>query len=551
MDNQAHVAGMCESALADEGALLTALREVEPVPLALVHATLTGSAEQVEQLAPYVKGGWSFEQVVPEATAESVARALVKVMRAVAGGALSAGSPMDPGQFARLLGLGVGRDVPQAYAEMMLEEMHLEDRGQRTADVTSVSPGFEGGQAEVLIVGAGLSGICLAIKLQEQGVPFVIYEKNDDVGGTWLENHYPGAGVDIPSHFYSFSFARKPDWSRHFATQSEILQYLRDCAMRFGIIEHIRFGHRVEGADWDEGTMRWRVQVTDMGAGQRLDLRTRFLASAVGQLNRPSVPDIEGLDSFQGAAFHTARWPEDLDLNNKRCALVGTGASAVQVGPAIIDRVASLTVFQRSPNWVAPNANYHKHMREGEKWALANIPFLIHWYRWLLFWASGDTLHDSLQKDPDWPHKDRSLNAENEAMRARLVSHIRSELDGRQDLIDKVIPSYPPYGKRMLRDTYWYRMLRNEKVTLIDNGVAGAYETGLIDGAGGHHEIDVCIFSTGFKATELLAPMQITGQGGQELNQLWGRDDARAYLGVHVPGFPNFFIMSHIPQVSC
>ncbi|MCT8974227.1 NAD(P)/FAD-dependent oxidoreductase [Microbaculum marinisediminis] len=542
MKKEACVTAMCQAALVDEEALFAALRETEPVPLALVHATLTGDSHLIDRVAPHVAGGWSFEQSVPEDIAQDVVVALVDTIRAIADGSLRPQTRLDPQRFARLLGGGIGCELPDGYAEMMLEEMHLAQHDERTADLAVFKPDFVPGRPEVVIVGAGLSGICLGIKLHEQGVPFTIYEKNMDVGGTWLENHYPGAGVDIPSHFYSFSFARKPDWTHHFAKQDEILAYLRDCATKYGIVEHIRFGHEVESASWDESASVWRVRVRDED-GQKTDTCSRFLVSAVGQLNRPSIPDIEGLDTFKGVAFHTARWPSDLDLDGKRCALVGTGASAVQVGPAIADRVASLTVFQRSPNWVAPNANYHKRMREGEKWALANIPFLIHWYRWLLFWASGDTLHDSLQKDPDWPHKDRSLNADNEAMRERLLAHIQSELGGRQDLIDKATPNYPPYGKRMLRDTYWYRMLRRENVELVDSGVTAADETGLIDGAGKHHDIDVCIFSTGFKATEMLAPMRIEGAAGRDIHQLWGPDDSRAYLGVHVPGFPNFFVM--------
>lgn len=530
---------MARAATADPDRLASALRSAEPVPQALVLAHLTGDFALLDKAAEHVDGGWSFEQHLPRDLAEEIARTLAATVTRLAEGSLEPPPLPDAATFARILSAGINTRLPRDYAEMMLEELPLSGGDRRSVDFTKVEKADL--KQDVAIIGAGLSGLCLGAKLLEAGIPFVIYEKNHELGGTWFENRYAGAGVDIPSHFYSYSFDRKPDWKHHFAKRDEIFSYLRSFAEKKGLLEHIRFGVEVEGAHFDERSHRWSVTLRE-GSGVRGQSHS-ILVSAVGQLNRPSIPELPGADAFSGQAFHTAQWPDDVQLENKRVALVGTGASAIQVGPAIAESVRSLTIFQRSPNWAAPNPNYHKAIPAGEQWALANVPYLIQWYRFLVFWASGDTLHDSLQKDPDWPYPARSLNAENEKMRVRLVEHIRRELGDRTDLIEKVTPDYPPYGKRMLRDNNWYGMLRRDNVELVNRGVDSLDRTGLLDDAGGHHPCDVIIYSTGFKATELLASMDIRGRAGRQLRQVWHGDDARAYLGMTVPGFPNFFIM--------
>ncbi|OWU68365.1 hypothetical protein ATO3_24470 [Marinibacterium profundimaris] len=528
------------NAIAEPARLLAALAAIEPVPQALVLAHLTGDDRLLTQVSGHVAGGWSFEQDVPPALAQEVSQALVTALSGIAEGSLMPPSTLDPERFAEIMSAGINAPLPPDYAAMMLEELNLTGGDQRSVDFSDIAADARAGH-DVAIIGAGLSGLALGAKLLEAGIPFVIYEKNHEVGGTWFENRYVGAAVDIPSHFYSYAFHRKPDWSHHFAKRDEIFGYLRAFAEDHGLLDHIRFGTSVEAADYDAEAGQWTLRLRQDGGAQ--EVTHRIVASAVGQLNRPNVPDFPGLDSFEGPAFHTAQWPEAVDLDGKRVALVGTGASAIQVGPGIADKVAALTVFQRSPNWAAPNPNYFRTFSEDEHFVLANVPYLIHWYRFLLFWASGDTLHASLQKDPDWPHPDRSLNADNEKMRVRLEAHIRAELDGDEALIAKATPSYPPYGKRMLRDNRWYRMLRRDNVELVDRGLKAVDRTGVIDEAGEHHACDAIIFSTGFKAAEMLAPMEVTGEGGAQLREVWQGDDARAYLGLTVPGFPNFFIM--------
>lgn len=539
----ASIQHMCQQSVRDESKLRDALRVTDTMPQLLVHAHLSGDRDLLHRAARYVEGGWSYQHHFPDDFATEVQDRLVQTLLACAA-APPGVSDLRPDveAFVELLSAGIGEALPERYAEMMLEELSLTDSDPRTVDWSGRLPASTLENYHVAIVGAGLSGICLGAKLREMGLPFKIYEKNDEVGGTWYENRYPGCGVDIPNHFYCFSFEPNPEWKHHFAKRDELLDYLRHCADKYGVREHIRFRTEVTDARFDETEQHWVIGLRDAD-GHTSEHQSRILVSAVGQLNKPLVPDFPGMDRFLGPIFHTAQWRHDVDLAGKRVALIGTGASAMQVAPAIATEVEKLTILQRSPNWAAPNPNYHKSVPAGMRWALHHVPFLERWYRFLLFWASGDILHSTLQRDPDWPHPERSINARNEEMRRNLVAHIEKELGDRTDLLDKVIPDYPPYGKRMLRDNHWYRTLTRDNVELVARGVTAFEPDAVIDAEGERHTADVVILSTGFQATRMLWPMAIAGRGGQTIRDAWGDDDPRAYLGMTVPGFPNFFIM--------
>jgi 4-hydroxyacetophenone monooxygenase len=266
--------------------------------------------------------------------------------------------------------------------------------------------------------------------------------------------------------------------------------------------------------------------------------------SAVGVLNRPQLPDIEGLSAFAGPAFHTAQWDRNFDWRGKRVAMIGTGASGHQVGPSIAPDVARLMIFQRSPHWVVPNPNYHAGVDEGKKWALANVPYYLRWYRFQLFWGFADGLHDALKVDPAWPDQDRSLNALNEKHRRFMERHMRSELAERPDLLEKVVPDYPAYGKRILIDNHWFRMLKRANVDLVTEAIERIVPEGVRMKDGRIHPADALVLATGFKVSKMLLPMKVFGRDGRELHDVWGDDDAKAYLGLTVPGFPNFFILT-------
>ena len=365
-------------------------------------------------------------------------------------------------KVAEMLAIALVEEVPAEYGPLLAEEMGLVSRD---VDLPLPPAGFR-----VLIIGAGISGICTAIKLVAAGVDFVILEKNEDIGGTWLENIYPGCGVDTPSHFYSFSFAPNPNWSAYFAKRDEVFAYLRDLADRYGVRRHIRFGAEVVEASYQTDQALWRVRVrTPEGLIEELD--STVLVSAVGMVNRPSIPQLPGQDEFAGPLMHTAQWQPGTDLRGKRVAIIGTGASAMQVVPAIADEAERVLVFQRSKQWAIPYPNYRWSIPDGVRYLTDRVPLYGSWYRLRTFWNFGDRLHESLQIDPDWPHPEVSVNGTNERHRVFLTRHITSELGDRSDLLEACLPDYPPYVKRPLLDNGWFRTVAREDVELVTEAV--------------------------------------------------------------------------------
>ncbi|MHC1560599.1 flavin-containing monooxygenase [Actinomycetospora sp. C-140] len=427
-----------------------------------------------------------------------------------------------------LLSLATGEPAPPEYADMLAEDLGFAPEPAPTAPA--------GTDIDAVIVGAGVSGMLAAIKLRGAGIDHVVLEKNDEVGGGWWENTYPGAGVDTPSHLYSYSFAPR-DWSTHFGKRDEVEQYLRDVADAHDLRRVIRFGTEVTGAAYDEDSATWTVRTADGN-----DVTARVLISATGALNRPKTPAIPGLDSFAGPLFHTAEWPEDLDLSGRRVAVVGAGASAMQVVPAIAGTPERLTVFQRSPQWIAPNDVYFEAFPDAVHQLMNRVPFYREWYRARLAWNFNDRVHPSLQVDPEWEHGSRSVNAVNDAHRRVFTRYLEAELEGRPDLVEKSLPDYPPFGKRMLLDNGWFRALRRDDVDLVAEGVAEVTPTGLRGDGGTTVDADVIIMATGFHTHRYLWPIEVRGRGGVRLADVWGAEDAHAHLGITVPGFPNLFI---------
>ena len=456
----------------------------------------------------------------------------------MAGKAPALPSP-DDGLLVEMMGVSLGEKIPLEYGSMIREELALGGAMAPRSTVPAVRApeGFS-----ALVIGAGISGICAAIKLAEAGVSCILLERNARPGGVWLENRYPGAACDVPSHLYSFSFAPY-DWSRFFAGRDEIHAYLEKVAADHDVLSKVRFGCEATQARYLEDSAQWEVDVR-LADGSLQSLRSEILISAVGAFNKPRYPDIPGIDRFAGASAHTARWPaEGLDMRGKRVVVVGNGASAMQVVPAIADEVASLTVIQRSPQWAAPFPRFKAEVPEPLQWLLREVPLYRLWYRLRLSWAFNDKQYASLQKDPAWEHPERSINALNDAHRRALTDYISRELGERQDLLPEVLPSYPPFGKRMLLDNGWFRTLAREHVKLVTGAVTEVLPDRVRTSAGTEHEADVLIWATGFDVVNFLVPMRVFGRDGRELHEDWHGEDARAYLGTVVPGFPNFFCL--------
>ena len=309
--------------------------------------------------------------------------------------------PPDAATMRRMMDFIAGAEIPERYVPFLKEELGIavEDSRQPKWDTPKLKDAAA--KMKVVIIGAGLSGILSAIRLQQAGVPFEIVEKNSDVGGTWFENAYPGCRVDNPNHMYSFSFEPNHDWPYHFSTQDVLHDYFRRMADKYGLRKHIRFETSVVEARFDDGSSKWNVRIRDKN-GKEETLEANAVISAVGQLNQPKMPDIKGIDTFKGPAFHTARWRHDVDLAGKRVAVIGTGATAFQVIPEIAPKVAKLMVFQRSAPWLGPTPNYHDKVADGKKWLLEHVPYYDKWYRFWLFWTLTDGILDAVAVDPTW-----------------------------------------------------------------------------------------------------------------------------------------------------
>ncbi|MFD0735545.1 flavin-containing monooxygenase [Planotetraspora mira] len=385
------------------------------------------------------------------------------------------------------------------------------------------------------------AGLLAGHRLDQAGIPYTIVEKNDDVGGTWLENTYPGCRVDVSSHLYNYSFFTHDDWPHYFSSQDVLLDYFRQFADRNGIREHIRFGTEVLAAEFDDDTCTWTVRVRTP-SGDTEVLGAQAVISAVGQLNRPSYPRIEGRDDFTGPSFHSARWDHGIDLDGKRVAVIGTGASAFQFVPEIARTVGSMVVFQRTAPWLGPTPDYHAPVSNGLRWLFRHVPGYTQWYRFWLFSSSVEGGLPTVDVDPTWRGGERSVSAFNDERRALLTMYLEHMFADRPDLLRAAIPDYPPGAKRMLRDNgVWAAALKQDNVELVTDPISRITERGIAT-AEGEYEADVIIYATGFSASDFLLPMTVTGRDGVDLHKRWN-GDARAYLGMTVPGFPNLFLM--------
>lgn len=376
----------------------------------------------------------------------------------------------------------------------------------------------------IAIIGSGFSGLCLGIQFKLRGIDtFTIFEKSNKVGGTWRDNTYPGACCDVPAFAYCFSFEQKTDWSRKWAPQSEILEYMEHCAAKYQLLPHIRFNTEVSHARWDEDRGVWQLHTT---GGEEIE--AEVLVSGVGQLNRPHTPKIQGIEQFGGAAFHSARWRHDVDLTGKRVGVIGNAASAIQFIPQIAPQASKVYVFQRSANWMLPRGD--RRYSEHEKKLYGGHPWLAKLYRWSI-WA---------QHEMNWPMFRRSRFLSSRT--ARLAEQSMRSIVEDPKLQQALVPDYPIGGKRILISDDYYQSLNRDNVEVVTDAIERVVNDAIVTRDGRRLPVDVIVFATGFESTDFLAPIAIEGCGGRSLKEEW-KDGARAYLGISVPDFPNLFLM--------
>lgn len=390
----------------------------------------------------------------------------------------------------------------------------------------AAADGAEGaGHWKVAIMGAGPGGLGLAIQLAQTGQrDFVLFEATDGVGGTWRVNTYPGAACDVPSHLYSYSFALKPDWSKTYANQPEILEYFEECAERYGILPHLRPRTRITAARWDDEARRWGLTDAD-GHTYTCDV----LVSAIGTFATPSYPAIDGLDDFAGPSFHSARWEHEHDLAGTRVAVIGTGASAAQIIPEVAKIAEQVDVYQRTPQWILPRSD--KPFSEEDKQRFARSTRAAKKHRDEIYWAFEKTIA--------FRYEDGAADG----LRALALSHIDYRIKD-DELKAKLTPDYPFGCKRTLICSDFYKALLRDNVELVTEGIERVTKGGVVTADGRERPADVIVLATGFKATEYLQGIDVVGRGGRRLHDDWAEAKvAHAYKGLTVSGYPNFFMM--------
>ncbi len=476
-----------------------------------------------------------------EVVANEIRESAFELIQKIRDSKLPPPPPPSSERLRKMMEFSVGEPLEPDFCNMLLEETNFLDRDLSWLSTISSSGESFRKDFHVVIVGAGMSGICNAAKLKRAEINFTILEKNDAVGGTWYENTYPDCGVDTPNHFYSFSFMRNANWSGYYSKRDELYEYFERCTDELDIREHVKLQCEVVGMSFDAKTKKWTVNYRDRN-GESRSLAGNLVVSAVGQLNRPVVPEFEGLDSYAGNAFHSARWRHDLDLTGKRVAVIGTGCTAVQLLPKTAEKADHLTVFQRTPHWITPSRDYYRSVEDGIKWALNNVPTYAEWHRARMIFGFMDRNWSAVVEDPDWKHKDRAMNEQNDLIRESFTTYISSQLGERQDLVSKCIPDFPVYGKRPVIDNDWYQTLARDDVSLIDEPIRRFTETGIETEKGVIHDFDVVIFATGFNTNRFLWPMEVLGADGKDLGNIWG-ETPEAYKGMLVPGYPNLFCL--------
>jgi 4-hydroxyacetophenone monooxygenase len=507
--------------------------------MSLVH--LTGDTSLLQgPIRPKVVMMGGFQGALSEEDQASVRRAALKALTDYRDRGCTLPAQPSAAVVQEMMNFMVGERVGDEYVPMMLEELALDGNDSRAPSWSREVAASVRDKFHVLVIGAGMSGLLQALRLKEAGIPFTVVEKNDSVGGTWYENRYPGCRVDIANHFYSYSFEPYP-WSEYFSRRDELLEYFRNFVTRHGLAPHIRFNTEVTAARYDEASATWQVELKSHGNATQ-PLAVNAIVSAVGQLNRPRIPDIAGREQFKGTQLHSAEWDPNIDLGGKRVAVLGSGASAFQLVPEVAKIAKQLYVFQRSAPWMLPNPLYHEAVSPQFRWLVQHVPYYGRWFRFLIFYPGSDGILPALRIDREWAHPERAVNALNDYYRGQLIEYMKSQVNGNLELLEKVTPKFPFMGKRMLQDNgSWLKALQQPNVSLIDEGVTRIDATGIV-ASEGHYDVDVIIYATGFHATKFLWPIDIVGRGGKHLGEVWG-DEPRAYLGITVPDFPNLFCL--------
>ena len=512
--------------LADAGVLLCVL------------AQLTGDAGVLERFGRKIEFVADPPEQVGVTDPETLAALAEEIVAALAAPSPDAAEKaVDRDFFAQLLRWGLGSEVDDEQVDLLLEQGGF-CPSQPTLPRTVAIPQT----TSMAIIGAGIAGIAVALAAAEAGVKFQIFDRNDEVGGTWLTTTYPGIGVDTPSAYYSLSREVNPGWTNYYPQGAEYQSYLVALADKHRLRDHIRFRTEVEALWWDEARNQWEIHTVD-GDGVREVSNASVVVTAAGYLNRPRWPDVKGRDTFAGVSVHSAQWDSSLDLAGKKVAVIGAGCTAVQIVDACVDEVEHLTVFQRQPHWVAPRKRLSDDVPDHRRYLGTHLPYYAKWHRLKSYWGTADNNYKVILQDPEWAAEHLSISAANDVLLQLCLGYIDRMFGAGSELAKKVTPDFAPYGKRIIRDPGgYYAALTRDHVDVEAAEPAEINARGIVTTDGRQIDLDVIIYATGYHL-DFLSTVDIRGRDGRKLAEEWG-DSPRAYRGGTVPGFPNLFITS-------
>ncbi len=513
--------------------LRTHLLQADAGVLVAVLAQLTGDAGVVDRFA----GRISHVPDPPEQLGVADDDTMAELADAIVA-AMSGLRPVDadPALFARIAPVALGGPIDDEYLGLLLEQGGFQPSQPVLPRNGKLPPDFR-----VAIIGAGMAGMTAALACADAGIDYQIYDRNDEVGGTWYTTVYPGLGVDTPSAYYSLSRDINGDWSSYYPMGDEYQRYLESIAEANGLRAHTRFSTEVTGLRWDEERAQWEIRAK--GPDGESVSSANVVLPAVGYLNRPRWPELEGRECFGGISIHSALWDRELDLTGKRVAIIGAGCTAVQIVDATVDQVAHLTVFQRQPHWVAPRKRLTDEVPEHQRWLGTHLPFYANWTRLKSFWGTADNNYPVIIRDPEWAAEHLSISAANDRLLQICQEYIDRTFGAGSELARKVTPDFAPYGKRIIRDPGgYYSALTRSHVDVEAAEPLRVNESGIVTADGRQIDLDVIIYATGYYL-DFLSTMDICGRDGVRLAEVWG-DSPSAYRGGTVPGFPNLFISS-------
>lgn len=522
----------------DPAELRANLMQADAGVLVCVLAQLTGDAGVVDRFGPLIEHVADPPErigVTDEQTRSALADAIIAAVDAPATDAVE--KVTDREFFALLLSTGLGSEVDDEQVDLLLEQGGFRPSAPTLPRTVAIPD-----TTTMAIIGAGIAGIAVALAAAEEGVSFEIFDRNHEVGGTWLTTTYPGIGVDTPSAYYSLSREVNPNWTNYYPQGAEYQDYLVALADKHQLREHIRFGTEVEALWWDEERGQWQIHT--VGAdGTRSVSHAGVVVTAAGYLNRPRWPDVKGRDTFAGVSVHSAQWDSSLDLTGKRVAVIGAGCTAVQIVDACVDEVEHLTVFQRQPHWVAPRKRPSDDVPEHRRYLGKHLPYYANWHRLKSYWATADNNYPVILQDPQWAAEHLSISPANDVLLQLCRDYIDRTFGAGSELAKKVTPDFAPYGKRIIRDPGgYYAALTRDHVDVEASEPAEINARGIVTADGRQIDLDVIIYATGYHL-DFLSTVDIRGRDGRKLSEEWG-DSPRAYRGGTVPGFPNLFITS-------